>query len=90
MHLILEKCPPLIAENSTIQCKFNEISGDCSKLMINGTRAIQSCYSTHRLMNRVDTSSNELHCLSNGKWNGQLLKCVPSNSIFLINYIKNI
>lgn len=51
--------------------------------MINGTRAIQTCYPTHRLSNKVDTSKNELHCLPDGNWNGQLLQCVPSNCIFL-------
>lgn len=74
----------MISDSLDFQCSYNGETVDCSKPSINGTKLIPSCKSTHGLRNGDIEIPINLYCQPNGKWSGELYKCVPSNIVFYI------
>lgn len=78
------KCPPLDSSHLQFECSTNGAVVDCLKEMVNGTRATVNCRPTHHLPNGIEPTPTILICLPDGKWDGQLFKCVPCNYILVM------
>lgn len=81
-------CPPLVSSDLQFECNSDGVSVNCSIPMKNGTRAVPKCKPTHQLPNGIELTPTVLICLSDGKWDGQLFKCVPCNYCILLILIK--
>lgn len=80
----LEKCPPMrSAASLNITCIFNCENVDCLKPAVPGTRLKPKCKYLHSFPNGLKEPEIELHCLPNGRWDGQLYECVPSNTFII-------
>ncbi|VVC38140.1 Hypothetical protein CINCED_3A020844, partial [Cinara cedri] len=77
-QLCLKKCPPMTSDSLDIQCSYNGEPVDCAKPSINGTKLRPSCKSTHSLPNGQLETPVVLYCRPNGKWSGELYKCIPN------------
>lgn len=73
------------SDSLDIKCNINGVEIDCSKSLISGTKLIQSCKTKNSLPNRQLERPNEIICLPDGNWSGQLLNCAPSNNFCIIN-----
>jgi len=82
--MILEKCTPVVSDVLDIKCSLNGNNVDCSKPSEPGTILTQSCkvenvHNSPREQGLMN-APNELLCLRNAKWSGQLLTtCTPRN-----------
>lgn len=88
--MLLEKCPPMVSDILDIKCSLNGNNVKCSKPAEPGTKLTQSCKVTkgHNLPRAplVMTVPNELVCLQNAKWSGQLLTTCSISRKYEIEY----
>lgn len=89
--LCSKMCPPLVSNDLQFECNSDGVSVNCSTPMKNGTRAVPKCKPTHQLPNGIELTPTVLICLSDGKWDGQLFKCVPfCGKVYTINKVQTL
>lgn len=92
--MILEKCTPMVSDVLDIKCSLNGVNVNCSKPSEPGTILTQSCkvenaHNSPREKGLIK-ADNELHCLKNAKWSGQLLTtCTSRNYTMIKNVVYN-
>jgi len=82
--MLLEKCPPMVSDILDIKCSLNGNNVNCSMPSEPGTILTQSCkvINSNNLSRgkEVISTPNELLCLQNAQWNGQLLATCTSRN----------
>ncbi|KAL4131302.1 hypothetical protein QTP88_008635 [Uroleucon formosanum] len=90
--LCLKNCSPMVSDVLDIKCSLNGVNVNCSKPSEPGTILTQSC----KVENAHDSprqqglikAHNELFCLKNAKWSGQLLTTCTSRTKSTSNRLK--
>ncbi|XP_016661100.1 modular serine protease isoform X1 [Acyrthosiphon pisum] len=90
--LCLKKCTPMVSDVLDIKCSLNGVNVNCSKPSEPGTILTQSCkvknsHNSPREQGLIK-ADNELLCLKNAKWNGQLLTTCTSRTESTSNRLK--
>lgn len=88
--MILENCSPMVSDVLDIKCSLNGVNVNCSKPSEPGTILTQSCkvknaHNSPREQGLIKVH-NELLCLKNAKWSGQLLTTCTSGNYSIIYF----
>ncbi|CAH1715671.1 unnamed protein product [Aphis gossypii] len=90
--LCSKKCPPMVSDKLDIKCSLNGNNVNCSMPSEPGTILTQSCkvINSNNLSRgqEVMSTPNELLCLQNAQWNGQLLANCTSQEELITNRVK--
>lgn len=82
LFMFIEMCQPLESDSLDIECRHNGKYANCSNLSIPKTTAKPSCKPSYTPPYGQPDGLLELVCQSNGTWDKQLYRCIPSNFIF--------